>query len=283
MARRWVERDHPRHPGESPGGVGGQFRERVGSGGWATRLNSMLGGRRGATEYQVGRAGGRSDLIDGPSTADDDIAQEDVGYIASDIGGTPSSREMALRMEALGDPERARRAFRLLRAGQQEGIRTHLGIESYGVRGRSGDYTPQATVDQFNEQAILDKLFPEAHRARLRGMAEQERMDEGGNLPRLTSQEVAQALGSDRATHNKYNDHIRGEAIAAEEENRADGDSDEELLAQLRIVNAAKARGDLAAWDSAVDHLRRMLTLSYLDEDELPPLPTGRRSGTSGV
>lgn len=63
--RRWTERDHPRHPGESPGGVGGRFRERVGSSGWAARLNSMLGGRRGATEREIpGNVGGRSDLGD---------------------------------------------------------------------------------------------------------------------------------------------------------------------------------------------------------------------------
>ena len=36
MARKWVERDHPRHPGGS-GRDSGRFRDKVGSGGWAAK------------------------------------------------------------------------------------------------------------------------------------------------------------------------------------------------------------------------------------------------------
>ena len=123
MARRtWRESDHPRHPGGSD--QGGQFRERVGSGGWAARLNAMLGGRRGSTEYQVGRVGGRSDL--GDTSADDlrqALAESDADYVR-------------------------------------------------GIEPRAGTFIGNV---------------PETH-----GNARP--MDEGGNLPRLTSQEVADAL-----------------------------------------------------------------------------------------
>lgn len=211
MARRWVERDHPRHQAKSPGGVGGQFRERVGSGGWAARLNAMLGGRRGASERQVRRAGGRSDL-------------GDVDY------RDPDSPEM-------------RDAERQIAAGLA------------GPARGTADYEPQPMAD-------------------------------GGNLPRLTNQEVADALAPqrDRAAHDAYNSTILDEAMeflpALGDE---DEDFDEELDAQIRIVINARNSGNNEDWDYAVDHLRRMLTLGYMDEDELPPLLPGRRSGTTGV
>lgn len=123
MARRtWRESDHPRHPGGSD--QGGRFRERVGSGGWAARLNAMLGGRRGASERTVGRAGGRSDL------------------------GDPSADDLRQAL-AESDADYAR-----------------------GIEPRAGTFIGNV---------------PETH-----GNARP--MDEGGNLPRLTSQEVADAL-----------------------------------------------------------------------------------------
>jgi hypothetical protein len=132
MARRtWRSEEHPRHPGESPGGVGGRFREKVGGSGWAARLNSMLGGRRGATEYQVGRAGGRSDLGD---DSDEQLAR---AVAESDA-------------EILGADDR--------------------------------------TIDEIRAP-LRGELLRRAVAAE-----DQRRMDEGGNLPRLTNQEVAQAL-----------------------------------------------------------------------------------------
>lgn len=200
MARRqWREQDHPRHPGGTPA-KGGQFREKVGGSGWAARLNSMLGGRRGASERQVRRAGGRSDLAEVTGGRDDEQAFDDVVMVTD---GSPDTRQMAIRLEGLGDPERARRAYRGLRPGQQEGIRAHLGIESAGLR-RGEPYMPQREVDLANEQAILDRLYPEASRQRLRDLADRERMDEGGNLPRLTNQEVADALAPQSGPPLRY-------------------------------------------------------------------------------
>lgn len=233
MARRhWREQDHPRHPGESPGGVGGRFREKVGGSGWAARLNSMLGGRRGATEYQVGRAGGRSDLGD---TSDGELRQA----------------------IAESDADYAR-----------------------GIEPRAGSFIGNVPSTHGNA------------RPRPEPTEDQRQMDEGGNLPRLTGQEVAQALAPqrDRAVHDEYNRHILGEALDVMTENEGplgyeddDDVPDEELNAQFRAAVAARDRGDWAAYDEAVDHLRRMLTISYLDEEDLPDLPPGRRSGTSGV
>jgi len=118
--------------------------------------------------------GGRSDLVDIDGDPLDEQAFDDAAHVSEGVSG----REMALRLESLGDPERARRAYRGLRPGQQEGIRTNLGIESVGVRrGRDDPYMPQREVDLANEQEILDKLYPDAARAR-----------------RLTNQEVADAL-----------------------------------------------------------------------------------------
>jgi hypothetical protein len=75
----------------------------------------------------------------------------------------------------------------------------------------------------------------------------------------------------------EYNDQILDEANAAEGENRAEGDSDAELVAQMRSIDELKRRGDLAGWDSAVDHLRGMLTISYLDDEDLPGPPDSNR------
>lgn len=102
MARRtWRESDHPRHPGGSD--QGGRFRERVGSGGWAARLSSMLGGRRGSIEYTVGRAGGRSDLGD---TSRDDLrralAQSDADYARGAGHFDPADDPRALRSVQVG-------------------------------------------------------------------------------------------------------------------------------------------------------------------------------------
>lgn len=262
MARDWKESDHPRHPGGSPGGSGGRFRDRVGSTGWAMRLNSMLGGRRGASEKTIGRAGGRSDLGD-TSAADlrRTVAESDADFATvtnPDVGGFTSPQALAVRLEGLGDPDRARAVLGRLTPGQQAGIATHM-------------KAPVHPDDEMT-QGIIDKLFPEQYRARLRG---------------LTNQDVADALAPerDRSVHDAYNSLVLDEAMeflpALGEED--DDDFDEDLNAQIQIVINARNRGNKEDWDYAIDHLRRMLTLGYMDEDELPPLPPGRRSGSTGV
>lgn len=103
---------------------------------------------------------------------------------------------------------------------------------------------------------------------------------------RLSNQEVAAALapqGRTKAnrTQDRYNQKVVEEALAAHAEN--DDEPDVELEAQIAIVQRLKRDKKYAELDRAVDHLRRMLTISYLDEEDLPPLPPGRRSGTTGI
>jgi hypothetical protein len=48
MARRWVERDHPRY---GPGERGGQFRDKIGSGGWAAKVSRAVGARHRGKKF----------------------------------------------------------------------------------------------------------------------------------------------------------------------------------------------------------------------------------------
>lgn len=65
-----------------------------------------------------------------------------------------------------------------------------------------------------------------------------------------------------------YNAEILEQAVTFQVENGTE--QDEELNAQLDIVRAAQASGDTAATDHSIDHLRRMLEISYTEESELP-------------
>jgi len=118
MARRWIERDHPRHPGGS-GEQSGRFRERVGSGGWAMRLASAIGQGR--------------------------------------------TRSVAPTVRLERDPR--------FESELREPDPDDLAV------GPEGDYDVQSYGG--------------------------DRMDEGGNLPRLTNQEVAQALAPERPLYTK--------------------------------------------------------------------------------
>lgn len=76
-----------------------------------------------------------------------------------------------------------------------------------------------------------------------------------------------------------YNRQILEEAAAVAEANTEDGETDNELLAQIRTVQRATASGDQAAADRAADHLREMLLISYLDGEDLPAPPTSGGGG----
>jgi hypothetical protein len=88
--------------------------------------------------------------------------------------------------------------------------------------------------------------------------------------------------GSPEDTNADYNRAIFEEAVDYQSVNTEDAESDddygpdEELDAQIEILRGAMQRGDQAAANFAADHLRRMLTFGYADDDELPPPPAGR-------
>jgi hypothetical protein len=90
---------------------------------------------------------------------------------------------------------------------------------------------------------------------------------------------VKRAAGSPEETDANYNRAILGEATAAQQINYEDDEPDVELDAQIEILRVALLRDDRARANSATDHLRRMLTISYVDDDELPPPPVGRVGG----
>lgn len=104
---------------------------------------------------------------------------------------------------------------------------------------------------------------------------------------------------TDRGKRERYNADILSEAIEMERQNLDDEDpdmteelygADDELEAQIELVEKLRdgkvALGtglplpdgtvpgtDPRAWDAAVDHLRGMLTLGYLDDEDLPEKP----------
>lgn len=82
-----------------------------------------------------------------------------------------------------------------------------------------------------------------------------------------------QALTADEAREG-YNTEILEQALTFQTENGIEPDV--ELDAQIEIVREAWARGDVAATDHAVDHLRRMLEISYTEESELPAVLPAR-------
>lgn len=192
-----IAKPPPGHPDWREPGTGPHGPFRTFSGG--DRPRRRVGGRSdlgdtSASDLRRALAESDADYARGLNPRDAAIRDEDVATITDpNMGGMASGQAMAIRLESLGDVERARRAYRGLRPGQQEGIRASLQIESAGLR-RGELYMPQQDVDLANEQAILDRLYPGAARQRLRDLADRERMDEGGNLPRLTSQDVADAL-----------------------------------------------------------------------------------------
>lgn len=65
-----------------------------------------------------------------------------------------------------------------------------------------------------------------------------------------------------------YNTALLEEAQAFADDNGSE--QDEELNAQISIVRAAWAAGDVPATDAAIDHLRGMLEISYCDGTDLP-------------
>lgn len=75
-----------------------------------------------------------------------------------------------------------------------------------------------------------------------------------------------------------YNTAILETALSYQSANAEDGEADEEMDAQIEIVRTAWAAGDTARTDGAVDHLRVVLEISYLDneEGELPTAPAAR-------
>ena len=272
MARRWVERDHPRHPGGSE--QGGQFRERVGSGSWASRLAGMIGkGRtRGVRSRNVAPWEGG--------------ARDDEGHFQRDWEFKVNAlvRERGLEPDEIIGEDGIDEHYEQYQV-DPAGLVDYL-MEQQGLPGGRSDLVDVGEIEPRAGTFIGN--VPETHgnaRPMAEPTAEQRRMDEGGNLPRLTNQEVAQMLAPqrDHAMHDAYNSEVIGEAEAVHAQNVEDGEVDSELSAQIHRVMTLSARGDHSALDEAVDHLRRMLTLSYMDEDELPPLPSGRRSGTSGI
>lgn len=86
-------------------------------------------------------------------------------------------------------------------------------------------------------------------------------------------------------TRDEYNAEILDEALACQQDmddaEIEDGDwddedeydtADPELDAQIELVHNLQTGGTPAQIDAAVDHLRGMLLLSYLDASDLPPV-----------
>ncbi len=65
-----------------------------------------------------------------------------------------------------------------------------------------------------------------------------------------------------------YNQVILEEAIACQTDNGDDADDD--LDGQIDMVRRMLIAQDSQATDRGIDHLRQMLTISYLDDEELP-------------
>lgn len=293
--RRWIEGDHPRHPGGTD--QGGQFRERVGSFGWAMRLAGLLGRRRssgmtaregvghfgefGAAKAPMGHPGWHGEE-GGPfrTGLDPGEIEDDEDMRPPWEGGPPDDDDHFLRQWQ----------------GRLNSIVRERGLEPEEVLPEDADelnsYYEQYQADPAE---LVDYLMEQSGLPGGRSDLTDPPLAEGDNFEqpgRLTNQEVASILWSANRpppnrerdadpVHDNYNEHIVEEAIGAQEVNADDADA--ELDAQIELVQELRRRNKFSQWDEAVDHLRRMLTISYLDEDDLPPLPPGRRSGTSGV
>lgn len=89
-----------------------------------------------------------------------------------------------------------------------------------------------------------------------------------------------------------YNTLLLEEAEACQQVNAEDGEPDTDLDEQIALVVRLRDAGDLVGWDGAVTHLRQMLTISYVDDSDLPAVvqraqvaqaPEAPREWVSGV
>lgn len=342
--RRWVERDHPRHPGGSD--QGGRFRDRVGSGGWAAKISQAIGSRRGGRDFDPMRGvpmaeeGDRSWLggapPQSPSSSFDALPDEsihgagakrikadDLANRASEFADSgdyevydPDSGKWGVLRDVFHDDRHSVREddeSELDRYVELDGDGLHYtaGVDEHisirrkrnGKNGpeseKIGEFTSVEAADRalqsFQTKRRMQSYLDDADRAdeqMRRELAAENDAEFGGEaeLERgfaqagrsLSNQEVAAALapqGRTKAnrTQDRYNQKIVEEALATHAEN------DVELEAQIAVIQRLKRSKKYAELDRAVDHLRRMLTISYLDEEDLPPLPPGRRSGTTGI
>ena len=151
------------------------------------------------------------------------------------------------------------------------------------------------------------RFYATSPHARIQGAvpASQARGDEEFASERAATLFLWQHGMTERGRRERYNADILGEAYGMQDSNAEEetwgeidaqdqeefGGPDEDLDAQIELVEKLRdgqvAPGggtiilngveydlrDPAAWDAAVDHLRGMLTMSYLDDSDLPEPP----------
>ena len=80
--------------------------------------------------------------------------------------------------------------------------------------------------------------------------------------------------GQARQTERRnYFNALIEEARSFAEADEEEGDESPELRGQIAILERAMRTGTKEEMDAAASHLRRMLTISYADEDEMPEIP----------
>lgn len=238
--RRWEEREHPRNP------ANGEFVEKgTGAAAWAAELSRRISAAGLGPEYHARTQ-------DAPGSAGSAWEERVAGQVerqrpTSGFGIDPRDRRVP-------DAD-VRKYVRELRSSML-----------FDKPHDFGDLTDEE-LQQLSDFMQADPRRDNLAKASMAAVsAEQQRRQRGG----MASAPVPHSRAS-------YNDEILAEANAVEGENRAGGDTDRELVAQMRAVDQAKASGDTASWDSAVDHLRTMLG-QYLDEGDLPALPAELQS-----